>query len=182
MSRCVRQWRYLRDMKRGGAGHTSTPAGEVGNGSLAVECPACPHPGRNLPTGWETEANSRAYVVTTSRLSSANGLCRWIYCLFLAIDANFRLKLKARGIKDPELGSGLAYFVDTIKFQEHLKNRAHEEDVSLNPHRLRMKMMTSIDQDLWGRVPCSKPGEFKAIKGFFSYRCWCDRLPSRLGS
>jgi hypothetical protein len=56
---------------------------------------------------------------------------RWIYCLFLAIDANFRLRLKARGIKDPELGSGLAYFVDTTKFQEHLKNRTHEGEVSL---------------------------------------------------
>jgi hypothetical protein len=59
-------------------------------------------------------------------------VCRWLYCLFLAIDANFRLKLKTRGIKDPELGAGLAYFVDTVKFQNHLKNHVHEEDVSLS--------------------------------------------------
>ena len=57
-------------------------------------------------------------------------LCRWIYCLFLAIDANFRLRLKTRGIKDPELGSGLAYFVDAAKFREHLKDRVQEEEVS----------------------------------------------------
>jgi hypothetical protein len=55
---------------------------------------------------------------------------RWLYCLFLAIDANFRLKLKARGIKDPELGSGLAYFVDTVKFQQHLKQHVDEQEVS----------------------------------------------------
>ena len=23
------------------------------NGGLMVECPACPHPGHNLPEGWE---------------------------------------------------------------------------------------------------------------------------------
>ena len=55
---------------------------------------------------------------------------RWLYCLFLAIDANFRLKLKTRGIKDPELGSGLAYFVETTKFQNHLKSHSHEGEVS----------------------------------------------------
>ena len=126
-------------MKRGAAGHTLTPVGELSNVSLAVECPACPHPGRNLPTGWETETGARAYVVMATRWTTLTGyICRWIYCLFLAINANFRLKLKLRGIKDPELGSGLAYFVDTIKFQEHLKDRVpeeeeEEEEVSLSP-------------------------------------------------
>jgi len=56
---------------------------------------------------------------------------RWLYSLFLAIDANFRLKLKTRAIKDPELGSGLAYFVDIVKFQNHLKNSTREDEVSL---------------------------------------------------
>lgn len=59
-----------------------------------------------------------------------DNVIRWLYCLFLAIDANFRLKLKTRGIKDPELGSGLAYFVNTVKFQEHLKNHVHDNEVS----------------------------------------------------
>ena len=46
------------------------------------------------------------------------------------MDANFRLKQKARGIKDPELGSGLAYFVDTNKFRNHLKDTVYEGKVS----------------------------------------------------
>jgi hypothetical protein len=57
---------------------------------------------------------------------------RWLYSLFIAIDANFRLKLKTRGIKDPELGSGLAYFVNTMKFEEHLKSRIDEDEVSIS--------------------------------------------------
>ena len=55
---------------------------------------------------------------------------RWLYSLFIAIDANFRLKLKSRGIKDPELGSGLAYFVNTQKFEAHLKTHVDEGVVS----------------------------------------------------
>ena len=57
---------------------------------------------------------------------------RWLYSLFVAIDANFRLKLKTRGIKDPELGSGLAYFVNAAKFRAHLKSQVDEEEVSIS--------------------------------------------------
>ena len=48
------------------------------------------------------------------------------------MDANFRLKLKTRGIKDPELGSGLSYFVNATKFGAHLKGRVDEEEVSIS--------------------------------------------------
>lgn len=51
--------------------------------------------------------------------------------MFIAIDANFRLKLKMRGIRDPELGSGLAYFVNTPKFEAHLNSRVDEDVVSI---------------------------------------------------
>ena len=57
--------------------------------------------------------------------------CRWLYSLFIAMDANFRLKLKTRGIKDLELGSGLAYFVNTPKFEARLKSHAEEDEVSV---------------------------------------------------
>ena len=57
---------------------------------------------------------------------------RWLHSLFVAIDANFRLKQKTRGIKDPELGSGLAYFVNTTKFEAHLKSHTEENEVSIS--------------------------------------------------
>ena len=47
------------------------------------------------------------------------------------MDANFRLKLKSRGIKDPELGSGLAYFVNNAKFEAHLKNHVGQDNVGI---------------------------------------------------
>ena len=60
ISRCVRQWRHLKDLKRGAAGHAATKIDELSQGTLAIECPACPHPGRNLPAGWEEEPGERA--------------------------------------------------------------------------------------------------------------------------
>lgn len=42
--------------------------------------------------------------------------------LVLAIDANFRLKSKDRGVSnDPPLGPGWAYLVDPIPYHEQLR-------------------------------------------------------------
>lgn len=72
ISRCVRQWRHLKDMKRGAAGHTSTAVDDLGDGALAIECPACPHPGQNLPLGWENATGDKAYAPVIFHLASPN--------------------------------------------------------------------------------------------------------------
>ena len=41
----------------------------VPDGTFAVECPACPHPGRNLPEGWD-KAPQEIQCVYTPFLSS----------------------------------------------------------------------------------------------------------------
>ena len=40
-------------LKRAGCGHDPGGINKTPNGGLMVECPACPHPGHNLPEGWE---------------------------------------------------------------------------------------------------------------------------------
>ncbi|KIJ92420.1 hypothetical protein K443DRAFT_60302, partial [Laccaria amethystina LaAM-08-1] len=50
----------------------------------------CPHPGRNLPDGWEQA-----------------GLLLLLYILYLAIDRNFKLKGKERKVNNVELMPGL---------------------------------------------------------------------------
>ena len=40
-------------LKRAGRGQELTGVDGTPQGSLTVECPACPHPGKNLPEGWE---------------------------------------------------------------------------------------------------------------------------------
>ena len=40
-------------LKRAGRGHDPRGVEATSKGELMVECPACPHPGSNLPDGWE---------------------------------------------------------------------------------------------------------------------------------
>ena len=40
-------------LKRAGRGHDPQGISGTSQGELMVECPACPHPGRNLPSDWE---------------------------------------------------------------------------------------------------------------------------------
>ncbi|KDQ25464.1 hypothetical protein PLEOSDRAFT_1106392 [Pleurotus ostreatus PC15] len=102
----VCQWRHIRTMKRFGRGHDPSGIEGTSKGECAVLCPACPHPGKNLPSDY----------------SSVPAQKRWIYSLFLAIDANFRLKrLSASSdIRDPGLSRGFAYFVEEKKYKEFL--------------------------------------------------------------
>lgn len=47
------------------------------------------------------------------------------------LDANFRLKSKERGItSDPALGSGLAYYVEEVKYQTYLMTCSDQAEVS----------------------------------------------------
>ncbi|KZT38987.1 hypothetical protein SISSUDRAFT_968609, partial [Sistotremastrum suecicum HHB10207 ss-3] len=100
LGHCTRFYRHLLMLKRAGRAHDPGGPAATKSGECAVQCPACPHPDINLPANWKDDA---------SKL--------WMFTLFLAIDANFRLKLKDRGdSKDPELGSGWAYFVEHMAY------------------------------------------------------------------
>ena len=41
-------------LKRSGRGHDPEGAAATSSGELAIECPACPHPDRNLPLNWKS--------------------------------------------------------------------------------------------------------------------------------
>lgn len=48
-------------LKRAGRGHDLEGIDNTAPGSLTVECPACPHPGQNLPENWR-EAGPLMYA------------------------------------------------------------------------------------------------------------------------
>lgn len=56
--------------------------------------------------------------------------CSFLYTLFLAIDANFKLKGKDRGITDIELAPGWGCFVEETHYQEHLAHYVDQPEVS----------------------------------------------------
>ena len=88
---------------------------------------------------------------------SSHSLCRlitshrWLYSLFLAVDANFRLKLKDQKIKDPEIGSGWAYFVENSRYVEHISQNTNDVEVCRFPHggrrNSRSSQVTSCGSD-----------------------------------
>ncbi|EKM49438.1 uncharacterized protein PHACADRAFT_58459, partial [Phanerochaete carnosa HHB-10118-sp] len=49
----VHEWWHLKMLKRAGWGHNPTGSVGTAKGKLAVECPACPTPGVNLPDSWD---------------------------------------------------------------------------------------------------------------------------------
>ncbi|OSC96771.1 hypothetical protein PYCCODRAFT_1472340 [Trametes coccinea BRFM310] len=103
----TRQWRHLKSLKRAGRGHAPFGMAESHEGSCAVECPACPHPGKNIPKDWNNAPPDK----------------KWVYRLFIAIDANFRLKRKmvSSDLADPSLNQGSAYMVEESAYKAHLK-------------------------------------------------------------
>ncbi|KAJ7018738.1 hypothetical protein C8F04DRAFT_976786 [Mycena alexandri] len=114
--RMVRQWRHLQMLKRSGRGHDPSGVNRTKPGALAVECPACPRPNVNLPDDWE----------------NAPPEDRFLYSLFIALDACFRLKrrLVSSELRDPGLGTGWAYFVEQEPYREYLLTTTNETEMS----------------------------------------------------
>ncbi|KAF8867839.1 hypothetical protein BD779DRAFT_1463482 [Infundibulicybe gibba] len=106
--RMVREWRHIKLMKRMGRGHDTGGIDNTPEGSCAVLCPACPHPGKNLPENWQSAPPDKS----------------WLYALFVGIDANFRLKRLdvSSNARDPGLNKGYSYVVEEKKFKEFLKD------------------------------------------------------------
>ncbi|KZT02330.1 uncharacterized protein LAESUDRAFT_762900 [Laetiporus sulphureus 93-53] len=114
----MRQWRHLKMLKRFGCGHDPSGVSGTTPSSCVVECPACPHPDKNLPDDWKEALPEH----------------RWLYRLFLGMDANFRLKRKnvSSDAADPGLNTGIAFFVEEKQYKAHIKTygKVIKEDTS----------------------------------------------------
>ncbi|KAK6966872.1 hypothetical protein R3P38DRAFT_3414023 [Favolaschia claudopus] len=115
----ARQWRNLQMYKRAGRGHAVDGIAGTRAGECALLCPACPQPGKNLPLdgSWRNAPPEQ----------------RFIYALFLAMDANFRMKRKDVSTEgdDPSLGNGIAFCSKVQEYMEHLdKNWGLEQEKS----------------------------------------------------
>ncbi|KAJ7020488.1 hypothetical protein C8F04DRAFT_1214081 [Mycena alexandri] len=114
--RMSRQWAFLKRLLHAGRGHCPNKIHGTRNGECAVMCWACPHDNINIPEGWRDVAPE----------------FRFLYMIFLAMDANFRLKnrLRANEHEDLPLGSGWGYMVEDAPYKKHLAGYVAEKDVS----------------------------------------------------
>ncbi|KAN0088024.1 hypothetical protein V8E55_006645 [Tylopilus felleus] len=93
-------------LKRASRAYDPRGVKATSEGECAVLCPACPHPGKNLPPNFSDISEDKC----------------WIHAQFVAIDANFRLKCKkvSKDTVDPSLSKGWAYFVEDIVYKAHI--------------------------------------------------------------
>ncbi|KAJ7435097.1 hypothetical protein B0H11DRAFT_1937910 [Mycena galericulata] len=114
--RICREYRHLLMLKRGGRGHEAGGVEGTQPGDLAIWCPCCPRPGINLPADWENASKED----------------RFLYILFLALDACFRLKrgLVSSELKDPGLGTGLAYMTEEPPYRKYLLTVTDQKEMS----------------------------------------------------
>ncbi|KAJ7763733.1 hypothetical protein B0H16DRAFT_1311081, partial [Mycena metata] len=117
--RMTKQWRCVQSLKRAACGHD--PKGLTltrdKEGCCALLCPACLQPGKNLPPGWENAPLAKQFL----------------YTLFLAIDANFRLKRKdvSSEERDPGFGNGRGFYCEVKAYMKHVaENWKHKQDRS----------------------------------------------------
>ncbi|KAL1673315.1 hypothetical protein EV122DRAFT_294248 [Schizophyllum commune] len=112
----VNQHRHSTMMKRSGRAHVDNGVNTTPQGGLAIRCPACPQPGRNLPVDWQAAGPDTSFL----------------YQKFIAQDANFRLANAVRSseARNPPLGDGLGYFVQRQPYLAYVSSFASEEDIS----------------------------------------------------
>ncbi|KAJ7633330.1 hypothetical protein DFH06DRAFT_1140041 [Mycena polygramma] len=114
--RICKKYRHVMMLKRRGQGHDPGGAAATKPGSLAIRCIACPRPGVNTPEDWENLPPEE----------------RFIYTLFLALDACFRLKrgLVSSELKDPGLGTGMSYMLENPPYREFLRGVTDQKEMS----------------------------------------------------
>ena len=137
----VRQWRHLKMLKRAGRGQDLTGVAGTQRGELAVECPACPKPGVNLPDGWEKTSPDKRCGITHRFISKETDQLRsFLYRHFVSLDACFRVKRfdVSDETKDPIIDEGLAYFVPDKPYKELVKKYKTQAPVSIVPNRRRL--------------------------------------------
>ncbi|KAJ3764973.1 hypothetical protein FB446DRAFT_655900, partial [Lentinula raphanica] len=116
-SRMMKEWRHLKMAKRSGRGNDAVRSlAETKSGEMGIKCPACPRPDVNLPENWQEAPPKK----------------RYLYWIFFAIDACFRLKrrLVSSEARDPDLDVGGSYFTEDGVFREYLREVTDQQEMS----------------------------------------------------
>ncbi|KAJ7078756.1 hypothetical protein C8R43DRAFT_910284 [Mycena crocata] len=115
----MRQWRDSKRMKRFKRGHRVGGVRATRQGELALRCRQCPREHYNLPPDWD----------------KGDPVYQFIYFLFLAQDANFRLSKRSVSseIADPIWGDGFGFFCrreGEEGYKAHIAKHVDEQEIS----------------------------------------------------
>lgn len=86
----ARQWAFLQRVRRSGLGMDGKGLENARPGCLAVVCWACPRPGVNLPTGWQSSNTPYVCCLMTLPCSNLNlaDISSTVYTLSMPISAS----------------------------------------------------------------------------------------------
>lgn len=121
----------LRDVKARRCSSARKALRKDGPGFARDSMPSMPHAEHQFASRL-ARGTARKSVSKPSRrrVHMANSVRSWLYTLWLAMDANFRLRSKIRGINvDPSLCPGWAYFVENAPYAECMAKAADDVDV-----------------------------------------------------
>ncbi|KAJ7780556.1 hypothetical protein DFH07DRAFT_949798 [Mycena maculata] len=164
----VRQWRECKHLKRFKRGHAPGGWAATAQGELVPLCRGCPQPGWNLPPDWEKVPPMYRYVLDLcdDRRVYLQGGRRYIYFLFLAEDANFRLgnRYVSSEEADPIWGDGFGFFVKREGedgYKAHILKHASEQEISSSSgfqamFLANMKRVKGLRTTGIGGVTCSR--------------------------
>jgi len=80
--------------------------------------------GKFRPVTVSTDSFSRLCIILSHNVSFS-----YLYILYLAVDANFKLKGKDRKLQDVELMLGQGIFVEESAYQQHIQNYVGQPEV-----------------------------------------------------
>lgn len=118
---------------RAGRAQTTLP---LTDGELCIKCPACPHPGENLPRDWNNDPMKYAMASNPPTYFTYTHFIRQLhYVRFLAGDGNFKLQRLAKRTSSAAaphstkslLGDG-GFWVPDWVFQQYLSETSIAAD------------------------------------------------------
>ncbi|KAJ7707216.1 hypothetical protein B0H14DRAFT_2646857 [Mycena olivaceomarginata] len=85
-----------------------------------------------VPASDDAQTGRAGGMMQEARVQHNRASLRFIYVLFLALDACFRLKrgLVSSELKDPGLGTGMAYLLENTEFREYLLTVTDQVEIS----------------------------------------------------
>jgi hypothetical protein len=133
-----RQYILLKMMKRAARGHDPAGSEVTPPGALALDCPACPQPGKNMSlVRIKSITPSKKYVAALHYLCHHLTLpYSFLERMRLSIDGCFKMKQRERGITDTDMDTGGAYFVEDTRYRQYLK------ETKKNDEKVRARRLT----------------------------------------
>jgi len=156
----MREWRHVRLLKRMGRGHSASGVKGTAEVNLQFSVQPGPIPQINLlqigRRGQNRNSSSSHYGFPSDTWPNY----RWIYALFIGIDANFRLKRVnvSTDARDPGLNHGYAYVVEERKYKKYLERIWFKDPYQWEKH---------LSQPRRNQVSSMRGGKGKAATGLW---------------